>query len=77
MAITDSSDREIIEYLRFLVDHETDCTLDTCPVCSTLTNICELATSLLFSIRFYRPPNPPEDNQLQLRLQAESEPVSG
>ena len=62
MAITDSSDREIIQYLRFLVDHEEECALDACPLCSTLTNICELAESLLFSIRFYRSANPADDN---------------
>jgi len=63
MGITDSSHREIIEYLRFLVGHEAECALDACPVCSTLANICELAESLLFSIRFYQSANPPEDNQ--------------
>jgi hypothetical protein len=54
MPIIDASDREIVAYLRFLVDHESQCDLEVCPVCSTLTGICELAGSLLFSIRFYQ-----------------------
>lgn len=58
MAITDASDREIVEYLRFLIDHEGQCALEDCPVCSTLTNICELAESLLFSIKFYQSADP-------------------
>jgi hypothetical protein len=62
MAITDSSDREIVEYLRFLVDHEAECSIDACPICATLTNICELAESLLFSIRFYQAADSSDDN---------------
>jgi hypothetical protein len=53
MAITNASDRQIVEFLRILVDHEAQCALEACPVCSTLTTICELAKSLLFSIKSY------------------------
>jgi len=71
MAITDASDREIVEYLRFLIDHEGQCALEDCPVCSTLANICELAESLLFSIRFYQSANPSDEIAFRAQLRAE------
>jgi hypothetical protein len=45
-----SFDGEIVEYLRFLVDHESEeCTLQNCPLCGTLENVCDLVGGLLFS----------------------------
>jgi hypothetical protein len=68
MAITDASGREIVEYLRFLIDHEGQCALEVCPVCSTLTNICELAENLMFSIRFYQSPNHSDEHRTSRTL---------
>jgi hypothetical protein len=53
MAIRDASDREIVAYFQFLVDHESQCAEFACPLCATLSNFCELAASLLFSIDLY------------------------
>ncbi len=49
MALTESADREIVEYLRFLAQHGSRCKSAACPSCQTLQSICELVTSLLFS----------------------------
>jgi hypothetical protein len=53
MAVIESADREIVEYLRFLTEHGSSCKSAACPSCQTLQNICELVTSLLFSNECY------------------------
>jgi hypothetical protein len=54
MAVTDAFDREVLQYVRYLVEHERQCTLRECRVCSTLTNICAFTEGLLFSVNFYQ-----------------------
>ena len=54
MAVTDALDREVLQYVRYLVEHERQCTLLECPMCSTLTNICEFTEGVLFAVSFYQ-----------------------
>ena len=54
MAVTDALDREVLQYVRYLVEHERQCTLLECHMCSTLTNICEFTEGLLFAVNFYQ-----------------------
>jgi hypothetical protein len=54
MAVTDALDREVLQYVRYLVEHERQCTLPECRTCSTLTNICEFTEGLLFSVNLYQ-----------------------
>jgi hypothetical protein len=49
MAVTDALDREVLQYVRYLVEHERQCTLLECGMCSTLTRICEYTEGLIFS----------------------------
>lgn len=49
MALMDSADREIVEYLRFLTEHGSKCSAACCPKCLTLQSVCDLVASLLFS----------------------------
>jgi hypothetical protein len=54
MAVTDALDREVLQYVGYLVEHERQCALPGCHMCSTLTNICEFTEGLLFSVNFHR-----------------------
>jgi hypothetical protein len=54
MAVTDALDREALQYVRYLVEHERQCTLLECHMCSTLRNICEFTEDLLFSVDLYQ-----------------------
>jgi hypothetical protein len=67
MAITNASDREFVAYLRLLLDHERQCALEVCPVCSTLTNICEFTEGLLFSVNFYESAQHSDEHRVSSR----------
>jgi hypothetical protein len=54
MAVTDALGREVLQYVRYLVEHERQCTLSECHMCSTLTNICRFTEGLLFSVNLYQ-----------------------
>ena len=53
MAVRNDSEREIIEYLQFLLDHAVACEVADCSLCSTLHNICDNASGRLFSIEHF------------------------
>jgi len=44
-----SSEDEVSLYLRFLLDHREQCTLEVCPSCRALQNACELFRHQIFS----------------------------
>jgi hypothetical protein len=44
-----SSEDEVRLYLRFLLDHREQCTLEVCPSCRALQNACELFRHQIFS----------------------------
>ncbi|HEY1342118.1 MAG TPA: hypothetical protein VGF59_31635 [Bryobacteraceae bacterium] len=53
MALRDDADREIVVYLRSLLDHANACDSPACPRCDTLQSVCELVSGLLFSNDYY------------------------
>lgn len=53
MAARDESDREIAAYLRFLLNHGSQCHVSECPLCSTLQSICDYAAARFFSVEQY------------------------
>lgn len=40
---------EIAIYLEDLLEHESGCTLENCPRCQSLANVCEAVKELIFS----------------------------
>lgn len=54
MAITDSSDLEILEYLRFLAEHGRYCGQHECSLCKTARKVCDAMKSVLFDSGTYR-----------------------
>ena len=54
MAIGNDSDREIMAYIQFLLDHGSECQLTECPSCSTLHSLCDQAADRLFGSRHYQ-----------------------
>src|SRR5579863_4039591 len=44
---------EIMNYLRFLLKHQTNCELQTCSLCHTLMRICEMVGHHIFSATLF------------------------
>ena len=53
MAITNSADLEILEYLRFLADHGRYCDQHECSQCKTAHKVCDAMKSVLFASGSY------------------------
>ena len=53
MLLKNIADREILEYLQFLVDHSNGCKSRNCDLCASLQAVCEAVASRLFAIEFY------------------------
>ena len=51
--MTDALAQEVLTYFRFLLEHEGHYALASCPLCLTLTDVCDLTASLLFPVNFY------------------------
>lgn len=53
MVVMDKADREMLEYLQFLVKHTDGCEGRSCQLCASLRAVCDDLANHLFSTDFY------------------------